>query len=373
MTLHSTLFSTDRMAQNKTPKYKHVLLIRFSAIGDVAMTVPVVYSLAKAFPDRRFTMLSNVRFAPFFAGMPDNVSFMGVDLKKDYHGFGAMLKLFFQLRKKHFDAVADLHGVLRTTALSIFFRMFFTKVKRIDKDRRSRKRLTRLKNKDLTPRLTSFDRYRIVLEKLGFVFELGFRSIFGDGKADLSLVNGIIGEKDCTWVGIAPFAAHKGKIYPLYLMEEVVSQIDSACLCRQFVFAYGKERSLVEEWAQKYRSVEIIDPRLGLQGELALISNMEVMVAMDSSNMHLASITATPVVSVWGATHPAAGFMGWGQNPDNCIQLDLPCRPCSIYGKKECIYSDYRCLTGIDPDAVFAKVKMQLGTVPFCTCESKRL
>ena len=348
------------MAQNNTPKYKHILLIRFSAIGDVAMTVPVVYSLAKAYPDKHFTMLSNVRFAPFFAGMPDNVSFLGVDLKKDYHGFGAMLKLFFRLRKKHFDAVADLHGVLRTTALSIFFRMFFTKVKRIDKDRRSRKRLTRLKNKDLTPRLTSFDRYRIVLEKLGFVFELGFRSIFGDGKADLSTVKGIVGNKDCIWVGIAPFAAHKGKIYPLYLMEEVVSQIDSACLCRQFLFAYGKERSLVEEWAQKYRSVEIIDPRLGLQGELALISNMEVMVAMDSSNMHLASITATPVVSVWGATHPAAGFMGWGQNPDNCIQLDLPCRPCSIYGKKECIYSDYRCLTGIDPDLVFAKVKAYL-------------
>ena len=348
------------MAQNNTPKYKHVLLIRFSAIGDVAMTVPVVYSLAKAYPDKHFTMLSNVRFAPFFAGMPDNVSFMGVDLKKDYHGFGAMLKLFFRLRKNHFDAVADLHGVLRTTALSIFFRMFFTKVKRIDKDRRSRKRLTRLKNKDLTPRLTSFDRYRIVLEKLGFVFELGFRSIFGDGKADLSTVKGIVGDKDCIWVGIAPFAAHKGKIYPLYLMEEVVSQIDSACLCRQFVFAYGKERSLVEEWAQKYRSVEIIDPRLGLEGELALISNMEVMVAMDSSNMHLASITATPVVSVWGATHPAAGFMGWGQNPDNCIQLDLPCRPCSIYGKKECIYGDYRCMTGIDPDTVFNKVKAYL-------------
>ena len=348
------------MAPNKNPKYKNVLLIRFSAIGDVAMTVPVIDSLAKAFPEKHFTVLSNVRFAPFFAGMPGNVSFMGVDLKKDYHGFGAMLKLFLRLRKNHFDAVADLHGVLRTTALTIFFRLFFTKVRRIDKDRRSRKRLTRQKNKDLTPRVTSFDRYRIVLEKLGFGFDVKFCSIFGDEKADLSSVRDIVGDKDCPWIGIAPFAAHKGKIYPLYLMEDVVAQLDSACLCRQFVFAYGKERSFVEEWAQKYRSVEIIDPRLGLEGELALISNMEVMLAMDSSNMHLASITATPVVSVWGATHPAAGFMGWGQNPDNCIQLDLPCRPCSIYGKKECIYSDYRCLTGIDPDLVFAKVKFYL-------------
>jgi len=347
------------MAQSN-PKYKNVLLIRFSAIGDVAMTVPVIDSLAKAYPDKHFTMLSNVRFAPFFAGMPDNVSFIGVDLKKDYHGFGAMLKLFFRLLRKHFDAVADLHGVLRTTALSIYYRLFFTKVCRIDKDRRSRKRMTRQKDKDLTPRLTSFDRYRIVLEKLGFRFDIKFHSIFGDEKADLSSVKGIVGEKDCTWVGVAPFAAHKGKIYPLYLMEEVVSQIDSACLCRQFVFAYGKERSLVEEWARKYRSVELIDTRLGMAGELVLMSNMEVMLGMDSSNMHLASITGTPVVSVWGATHPAAGFLGWGQNPDDCMQLALPCRPCSIYGKTKCIYGDYRCLTGIDPDQVFARVKKYL-------------
>lgn len=348
------------MDPNKNPKYKHILLIRFSAIGDVAMTVPVVESVAKAYPDKHFTMLSNVRFAPFFAGMPDNVTFIGVDLKKDYHGFGAMLKLFFRLRKRHFDAVADLHGVLRTTALSIFYRLFFTKVSRIDKDRRSRKRLTRLKNKDLTPRLTSFDRYHIVLENLGFRFDLNFHSIFGDEKADLSSIREIIGDKDCKWIGIAPFAAHKGKIYPLYLMEEVVSQIDSACLCRQFVFAYGKERSLVEEWAKKYRSVEVIDTRLGMAGELVLMSNMEVMLAMDSSNMHIASLTGTPVVSIWGATHPVAGFMGWGQKSEDCIQLDLPCRPCSIYGKKECVYGDYRCLTGIDPDAVFAKVKKYL-------------
>lgn len=346
------------MAQNK-PKYKNVLLIRFSAIGDVAMTVPVIHSVAQAYPDVHLTVLSNQRFAPFYSGTPGNVSFMGVDLKKDYHGFGAMLKLFLKLRKCHFDAVADLHGVLRTTALSIFFRLAFKKVRRIDKDRRSRKRITRQHNKDLSQRLTSFERYQIVLEKLGFSFELRFSSIFGQGKGDLSAIS-FIGPKECPWIGIAPFAAHKGKIYPLYLMEEVVAQIDSSYLCRQFVFAYGKERILVEEWAKKYRSVELIDTRLGMSGELILMSHMDVMLAMDSSNMHLASLTATPVVSIWGATHPVAGFMGWGQKPSDCVQLDLPCRPCSIYGKKECIFSDYRCLTGIDPDTVFSKVKAYL-------------
>ena len=349
---HSVVARKGRMKSN-------VLLIRFSAIGDVAMTVPVVHSLAVAYPDVHFTMLSNVRFAPFYSGMPQNFSFIGVDLRRDYHGFGAMFKLFRQLRKKRFDAVADLHGVLRTTALSIFFRLSFRRVCRIDKDRRSRKRLTRPKNKDLSQRLTSFDRYHDVLKRLGFCFDVRFRSIFGEGKGDLSKIS-YIGEKDCPWIGIAPFAAHKGKIYPLYLMEDVVAQLDCAGVCRQFVFAYGREVAQVEEWTRKYRSVEMIDTRLGLQGELILMSHMDVMLAMDSSNMHLASLTGTPVVSVWGATHPAAGFMGWGQDPDDCIQLDLPCRPCSIYGKKECTYGDYRCLTGIDPDSVFSKVKRYL-------------
>lgn len=348
------------MAQNNIPKYKNVLLVRFSAIGDVAMTVPVIESVSQSYPDTHFTMLSNERFAPFFAGMPGNFSFIGVNLKRDYNGFGAMLKLFLRLRRNQFDAVADLHGVLRTTALSIFFRLYFTRVCRINKDRRSRKRITRLKNKDLTPRITSFDRYRMVLQRLGFRFEIRFRSIFGDGKGDLSTIRGIVGDKDCPWIGIAPFAAHKGKIYPLYLMEEVVAQIDSAGVCRQFVFAYGKELSYVKEWADKYRSVEMIDTRLGMAGELVLMSHMQVMLAMDSSNMHLASLTGTPVVSIWGATHPFAGFMGWGQKPQDCVQLELPCRPCSIYGKKECIYGDYRCLTGIDPDTVFNKVKAYL-------------
>lgn len=347
------------MDPNK-PKYKNVLLIRFSAIGDVAMTVPVIHSLATAYPDVHFTMLSNVRFAPLFEHLPDNVTFMGVDLKRDYHGFGAMLKLFHKLRRNHFDAVADLHGVLRTTALSIFFRLSFRKVSRINKDRGLRKRMTRLKNKDLSNKTTSFERYRQVLENLGFKFNLDFSSIFWPDGADLSGIYNIVGAKDCKWIGVAPFAAHKGKIYPLYLMEEVVAQIDSACLCRQFVFAYGKERVLVEEWARKYRSVEIIDTRLGMEGELVLMSHMDVMLAMDSSNMHLASLTGTPVVSIWGATHPVAGFMGWGQKPSDCVQLDLPCRPCSIYGKKECMYGDYRCLTGIDPDTVFSKVKKYL-------------
>ena len=77
------------------------------------------------------------------------------------------------------------------------------------------------------------------------------------------------------------------------------------------------------------------------------MSHLDVMLSMDSANMHLASLTGIPVVSVWGATHPMAGFLGYNQDPENVIQIDLECRPCSIYGNKPCQRGDYACLQNI--------------------------
>ena len=94
--------------------------------------------------------------------------------------------------------------------------------------------------------------------------------------------------------------------------------------------------------------------------ELALMSHLDVMLAMDSGNMHLASLVGTPVVSVWGATHPYAGFMGWGQSEKNAVQISLPCRPCSIFGNKPCIRGDYACLRQITPNQIIEKVESLL-------------
>ena len=126
-----------------------------------------------------------------------------------------------------------------------------------------------------------------------------------------------------------------------------------------FVFAYGKEQEQIENW-NKFGKVILIGGKLNMSRELILMSHLDVMLAMDSSNMHLASLTATPVVSIWGATHISAGFLGFGQKQEDCVQLDLPCRPCSIYGKKPCRYGDYHCMTSIHPQMVMSKLKRYL-------------
>jgi ADP-heptose:LPS heptosyltransferase len=93
-----------------------------------------------------------------------------------------------------------------------------------------------------------------------------------------------------------------------------------------------------------------------MKEELALMSHLDVMVSMDSGNMHLASLVNTPVVSIWGATHPLAGFLGWNQSEKNVVQTDMPCRPCSVYGNKPCMRNDYACLNQITPESVVQRI-----------------
>lgn len=343
----------------KTP---HILIIRFSAIGDVAMLVPVVSSLAQQYPNIRITVLSRPFARPFFENISDNVGFMGADLKEEYKGFSGLNALYRRLQAKHFTHVADMHGVLRSHYLRLRFMLSNYKVEHIDKHRKEKRALVNDDKTDFHQLPTSFKNYADVLERLGYPITPAFRSIFGEGRGNLRLLSNEIGEKKTfsKWIGIAPFAAHKGKIYPLEKMEQVIQMIMKAHPnCRIFLFhGKGEEAEKMKEWQDKYPQVVSASNILhGMDQELILMSHLNVMISMDSSNMHLASLVACPVVSIWGATHRYAGFLGWNQSVDNVVELDLNCRPCSIYGNIPCQYGNYKCLTEITPENVFEHVE----------------
>ncbi|WP_300702922.1 glycosyltransferase family 9 protein [Bacteroides sp.] len=330
-----------------------LLIIRFSALGDIAMTVPIIDSLAKQYPHLEITVLSKPFAAPIFSQMPANVKFQGADIKQ-YSGFTGLLRLFCKLRKEKYDAVADLHDVLRSKVLRGLFFLFGKKTAHIDKGRKEKKTLIRAKHKILRPLTSSFNRYADVFQQLGFPVEIKFNSIYKEKKGDTTLFQDITGVPDNKhWIGIAPFAAHKGKILP---DETIATLIHEASLhddWKIFLFGGGKaETEKLEAWAGKHLNVQSLAGKLNMNQELSLMSYLEAMISMDSANMHLASLTGTPVISIWGATHPYAGFMGWKQSIQNAIQVDLPCRPCSIFGNKPCWRGDYACLTGIRPESI---------------------
>ena len=335
-----------------------ILVIRFSAIGDVAMTVPVIHSLATQYPQHQIKVLSRPNMAALFAHLPSNVSFWGADLKGTYKGFVGLNKLFRELKAEQFDYIADFHDVIRTQYLRLRFLLHGTKVAHIDKGRKGKKALTRPSNKVKVQQASSFQRYARVLEQLGLPIRMNFQSIYSEGKGNSSAFSTLTGSKGADkWVGIAPFATHTGKIYPQEFMEQVIQILDAQGGLRIFLFGGGKkEIEILTQWANQYPSATCIAGKLKMDAELALMSYLDVMVSMDSGNMHLASLVNTPVVSIWGATHPLAGFMGWNQSEENAVQMDLPCRPCSVYGNKPCYRKDYACLHNIQPDTIAQRI-----------------
>ncbi len=346
-------------------KTEHILVIRFSAMGDVAMTVPVVYSLAVRYPQLRITVLSQAFARPFFAHMPHNVGFMEADLKSEYRGVTGLNSLYRRLMAKNFTAIADLHSVLRSRYLRMRFNFDRFRVEHIDKHRDARRRLTAQNGKRLEQIPTSFQNYADVFARLGYPVDIEFTSIFPEGRGDLSSLPEEFRTKapGTQWIGIAPFAAHRGKIYPAEKMERVMELLaERHPGARFFLFGGGNEETAtMQEWCSRNPRLENASARLGgIADELTLMSWLDVMVSMDSSNMHLASLTGTPVVSVWGATHPFAGFMGWNQDPCNAVQVDLSCRPCSVYGQKPCIRGNYPCMESITPEMIADRVDLQL-------------
>lgn len=352
---------SENTPQRNPRGLRNVLITRFSAIGDVAMTVPSVYSVCEAYPEVRFVFVTRKSMTSIFVNRPDNLVVVGVDLKTEYKGIRGMLRLFRELRRDYaIDGVADLHDVLRTQAIRLAARLKGMPCSRIHKGRGSKRALTRKADKVMLPLQTSLERYRNTFNRLGFPAPETFKGLFASGKARPELYAAICPAKQQgeQWIGIAPFAKHQGKIYPPQMMEEVVKELSKRENLRIFLFGGGKaEEEILGAWAAKYPRVKsLAGERHGFGTELALVSNLECMISMDSANMHLASIAGVPVVSIWGATHPYCGFKGWHQKDDNMIQLPLTCRPCSVFGDKPCYRGDYLCLSAIKPHIIVDKI-----------------
>ena len=341
---------------------EHILVIRFSALGDVAMAVPVVWALATQYPDIRITVLSRAFARPLFADLAPNVNFMEADLKHEYHGVRGLNALYRRLTAKQFTKIADFHNVLRSEYLRMRFNMGRYRVEHLDKHRRARHRLT-ANNKKVREQLTTpFENYADVLAKLGYPIHLEFKSLFPPEGGNLNLLPAIVGPKKNfeQWIGIAPTAAHPSKCYPADRIRLIIGQLlEKHPRARIFLFGRGKEEDrLFTTWCQELPQCVYVSQHLeNMQQELILMSHLDVMLSMDSSNMHLASLTGVPVVSVWGATHPFAGFMGWNQPAENAIQVNLDCRPCSIYGNKPCRRGDMACLNLIKPEQITERIE----------------
>ena len=311
-------------------KPKHILVIRFSAMGDVAMTVPVLRALTQQYPELKITVVTRGFFKPFFKGL-NQVDVYTADLKGTHKGLVGLYKLAKALKKQEFDAVADLHNVLRSKILKFFFTG--RRVVQIDKGRSEKKALT--SGKLFQQLKTTHQRYAEVFEQLGYPIDLS-QPLFPEKAKISSKLETYISNSASKTIGIAPFAAHRSKMYPLDQMEELI-----ATLSKDYnIVLFGGGKNEVEQLDKieaKYNHVRSVAGKLSLEEELALIAHLDVMLSMDSGNGHLAAMLGVKVITIWGVTHPYAGFAPFNQPEDYAIVADraqYPLIPTSIYGNR---------------------------------------
>ncbi|MGX9986420.1 glycosyltransferase family 9 protein [Soonwooa purpurea] len=320
---------------------KRILAYRFSAFGDVAMTVPVFREFLEQNKDVEIIFVSRQNFADLFDDVP-NLKFHGVDFD-NYKGILGIRKLGREILKLYKpDFVADFHDVIRTKLIDSIARRHGYKVFKINKGKEEKEHLTDVWNLNKVQLRRTVDRYAGILRRMGYKLELSYE------------LRSRVAERH--GIGFAPFAQHKGKMLPLEKSYELVKQL--AKRQKVYFFGGGKEESdILQRWETEIPNTHSLAGKLSLKQELDIIASLELMICMDSANMHLASLMGTRCLSIWGSTHTYAGFLGYGQSENDVVQVkDLSCRPCSVFGDKDCYRGDYACLEELHIQQILDKI-----------------
>ena len=331
---------------------KKIAVLRFSALGDVAMLVPILRMAKKQYPDIELNIFTKKPFDQIFHTA--DISATGINFKNEYKGILGLRNLAQEIDLQNFDVILDMHSVLRTYILDFFSS---TKFHRLDKGRAEKAAMIKAKERPEKPLLSMHERYAAVFEKAGYKLNLQTQL---DPIAVKKLPElPFSPDASRPFIGIAPFSAHASKEYPLEKMKMVIRKIQAEIKVNILLFGGGKvEEEKLNSLANEFENVFSTASVLSLQDQIKWMSQLKLMISMDSGNGHLASVMGIPVITIWGATHPYLGFQPFDQPQENQLLPDAekyPAIPVSVFGKtKDEYYAN--AIGSIDPSAIVKQV-----------------
>ena len=345
----------------------NILVLRFSAMGDVALLAPVLQSFLVAFPNYQITLATRPKFCALFQNQ-NRLTCFHADVDSVYKGLFGIFRLFHELKKTKPEVVLDMHDHIRSRSICFLFRLLGVPIVRFDKGRQEKKALTRKENKIRIPLPHTVERYAMAFSKAGFSFPIPTNRATAQ-RGDITE------EKTEAWFGLAPFAAHKSKIWPLENYPALIKMIIEKMPVKFFLFGGGeKEIGFFKNLKNQFpENCVIVAGEMNLAEELALMKKLDSMICVDSSNMHLAALMGVPTISIWGGTHSHAGFGPFGNENKKKVEVpfeELGCRPCSVYGTETCHRGDFPCMAKIKPEDVLRHIVGYTYPVPNATMGS---
>jgi ADP-heptose:LPS heptosyltransferase len=320
---------------------KKILVIRFSSIGDIVLTSPVIRCLARQIPGAEIHYVTKEAFLPVLENNP-YLSKIHV-IKKEID------EIRDELKKENFDFVIDLHNNLRSARLKRFLKKPSASFPKLN----FQKWLVVNLKIDRLPKIHIVDRYFEAAKKTGV-------------KNDQLGLDYFISEKDAfvlpfpenDFVAIAIGAQHETKKLPVNKLEELIKKIN-----RKILIIGGKDD---ESTGNK---LEMLDPpriknfagKLSLNQSAWLVSKARIVITHDTGMMHIAAAFRKRIVSVWGNTIPGFGMYPYLPGHENQYFIaevkGLKCRPCSKIGYDKCPLGHFKCMNDQDTGLMVDRVE----------------
>ena len=340
-----------------------LLVIRTSAMGDVAFTTPVIKGMRMQYPDAEMVILTRAGFKPFFSE-DEKLKLFFPDLKGRHKGLIGIIRLFFDLQKGGgFDHIVDLHDVIRSRILGLLFRIKGVPVAIIDKGRREKREIITGRNKKAL--IHSVIRYCDTFSEAGFPVTPANGPWIIPSSESLAKIDKMVAGSAIN-IGVAPCARHDLKMWPEDHMIRLLWKISEGRDVNFLLFGGREDFAQLKAFQEMVPNSFNTTGNMTLEEELALMSRLHFMIAMDSSNMHMAALVGTKVISIWGGTDPLTGFGAWQQPDEHAIRIpveELACRPCTVFGKGKCKRGDFACMMWLTPEKVYDTI-VSLSLLP---------
>jgi heptosyltransferase-2 len=332
----------------------NVLAVRFSSIGDILLTTPLLRAIRQRHGDARLTVVTKEAYAPLLSHNPrvDRVIALGSGR--------ALRDIAREIRAGSFTHRLDLHGSLRSRALRTLAPGRWTSY---PKHRIARTWLIRTKRNRYRDRHPVPERYFSAARNLDVSPDGAPPEFFLGPEAEQTVAawwasSGLPADRPL--IAVAPGAAHATKRWPLEYWRALVSQIVAGGFSVAIVGGPGDTRLGDSLAASGHGSVANAAGVFGLQGTGALLRRSAAVVSGDTGVMHMATGVGTPVVALYGPTVEAFGFFPYTRR-STVLEQTLSCRPCSSQGGPRCPLGHHRCMLEIRPDRVYDSVRRSIA------------
>ncbi|HEX2249544.1 MAG TPA: lipopolysaccharide heptosyltransferase II [Gemmatimonadales bacterium] len=331
----------------------NVLAVRFSSIGDVLLTTPLLRAIRRRYPDARITVLTKPAYVSLLSHNPH------VDRVLDAPPDRPLRLLARELRAGRYTHLLDLHDSLRSRLLRA---MVPGPWSTYPKHRLARAALIYSKRDYYRHRRPLAERYFDAARALQLTPDGECPDFFVSPEAERETEAWLTGTdlEQRPIIALAPGAAHSTKRWPVEHWRLLAGRLLEQGF--RLIVVGGTEDARLGDALVSIMDGRIANAagRFGLQGTGALLRRAAVLVSGDTGVMHMATAVKTPVVALFGPTVRPFGFFPYSQRAE-VIELELPCRPCSSKGGPRCPLGHHRCMLDIAPDLVHAAVNRSLG------------